>query len=336
MKNGKPFALSLMVAAFLLLLTACGAAQQSPAPAETSASSGGTLMEDVGENGGTYFDNKPVFGSPTLTRGQVRSITFLSDASDAPDGNWDVSQEQNGSVVAWAVMNGELYDLFIASDGGVIAPENCHYMFHAYSHMESIAFNSALDTSHVTDMSGMFYHCEKLTALDVSGFDTSHVIDMSHMFSSCEALNTLDMSGFDTSNVKNMSGMFSFCPKLTTLDVSGFDTSNVEDMSAMFDYCEHLRTLDISAFNTSNVKNMRSMFAFLSQKELELNLGAFDTSNVESVEGMFYGCFAVTEEDVSKLDLSSATDADRIFSMRDMTTPKISYFSDGRTYNAGQ
>ena len=39
-----------------------------------------------------------------------------------------------------------------------------------------------LNTENVTDMSDMFYHCESLTSLDLSGFNTENVTDMSHMF----------------------------------------------------------------------------------------------------------------------------------------------------------
>ena len=298
MKNGKPFALCLMTAFLLaLLLTACGGAGQTAA--EPPAPVGGTLMEDVV---GEVYANSPVFGSPTLERYQIRSITFLSDTADAPADSWDVSQEQNGSVVAWAVENGELYDLFIASDGGVIAPENCKSMFCGYGNVESIAFNSAFDTSHVTNMNNMFTWCNSLTTLDLSGFDTSNVTDMSNMFTQCHFLQ-LDLSGFNTSNVENMSGMFAGCYVMTTLDVSGFDTSNVTNTAHMFWGCNRLTSLDISGF---------------------------DTSNVETVEAMFYECHVVTEEDVSKLDLSNATDADLIFNSELLGYE--GYISDGREY----
>ena len=86
-----------------------------------------------------------------------------------------------------------------------------------------------LDTSQVTNMSGIFSKCSGLIALDVSGFDTSRVTDMREMFGGCSGLTELDVSGFDTSQVTDMHDMFSGCSGLTDLDVSGFDTSQVTD-----------------------------------------------------------------------------------------------------------
>ena len=315
MKREKLTGLALFAAVLLFLLTACGGAQQTdetPAPMndwETVFETLAPLMEDD-EDDVDY----PAFGSPTLTRKQVRSITFLSDASDAPADSWAVFQEQNGSAVAWAVANGELYDLFIASDGGVTAPENCCNLFFGYSNVESIAFNGAFDTSHVTNMSQMFWSCESLTELDVSGFDTSNVTYMVEMFSYCESLTTLDASGFDTSNVTDMDSMFWGCEGLKALDVSGWDTSNVTDMYSMFWECESLTTLDLSAFDTSNVTDMSYMFRGCRGLKA-LDVSGFDTSNVECVKYMFYDCSAVTQEDVGKLDLSNATDASKIFGL---------------------
>ncbi|MCD8120328.1 MAG: DUF285 domain-containing protein, partial [Lachnospiraceae bacterium] len=45
----------------------------------------------------------------------------------------------------------------------------------------------------VTDMRSMFYDCNNLTELDVSGFDTSKVTDMSYMFSMCTSLTSLTL-----------------------------------------------------------------------------------------------------------------------------------------------
>lgn len=251
MKNGKTFALFLIAAAFLLLLTACGGAGQTVV--ETSPPTGGTLMECT--------NTDTVFGSPTLERSQIRSITFLSGTANTPADSWDISQEQNGSVIAWTVENGELFDLFIASDGGVIAPENCERMFSGYRNVESIAFNSAFDTSNVTNMFHMFSGCKSLTALDVSNFDTSHVTDMSHMFAECESLTALDISGFDTSHVTNMSYMFISCKNLNTLDLSGFDTSNVEIVETMFYECPGVTEEDVSKLDLSNATDANVIFS---------------------------------------------------------------------------
>ena len=81
-------------------------------------------------------------------------------------------------------------------------------MFSDLTKLESQDITNICDTSNVTNMSGMFWHCNNLTTLDVSGFDTSNVTDMNRMFSRCGSLTTLDVSGFDTSNVTSIYEIF--------------------------------------------------------------------------------------------------------------------------------
>ena len=150
-----------------------------------------------------------------------------------------------------------------------------------------------IDTSKVTNMSGMFQSCNNLTSLDVSGFDTSNVTNMSGMFQSCNKLTSLDVSGFDTSNVTNMAYIFNGCRLLTSLDVSGFDTSNVTNMAYMFNACNNLTSLDVSGFNTSKVTNMSYMFNACS-KLTSLDASGFDTSKVTNMSYMFYNCTMLT------------------------------------------
>ena len=111
-----------------------------------------------------------------------------------------------------------------------------------------------IDTSNVTDMSGMFY-MRHLKSLDLSSFDTSNVTNMYAMFVSC-GLTSLDLSSFNTSKVTDMSWMFRFNFRLTSLDISNFDTSKVTNMEFMFNNCSSLTSLKLSSsfFNSSTVK----------------------------------------------------------------------------------
>ncbi len=97
-----------------------------------------------------------------------------------------------------------------------------------------------LNTSEVTDMSGMFKN-SPMTDIDLSNFNTSKVKTMSGMFKGCKALKSLDLSGFNTANVMDMSGMFSGCEQISTIYVSdGWDTSSVSESDDMFLGCENL------------------------------------------------------------------------------------------------
>ena len=154
-----------------------------------------------------------------------------------------------------------------------------------------------LNTEDVTDMSEMFFNCEKLTSIDLSKINTSKVTNMSNLFSGCLSMTSVDVTGFDTKNVTNMKGMFAACQSLTSLDVSNFNTSKVTSMYSMFNDCRKLTNLNLNKFNTSNVTTMYSMFAgCLSLKKLSLSY-LFSTANVTDMELMFFGCSSLTNFD---------------------------------------
>ncbi len=71
---------------------------------------------------------------------------------------------------------------------------------------------SGWDTSNVTSMEDMFYHCVSLTSLDISGWNTSNVTNMNDMFSDCSSLNEILVgNGWDISKVNNKNSMFTRC-----------------------------------------------------------------------------------------------------------------------------
>ena len=182
---------------------------------------------------------------------------------------------------------------------------------------------SGIDTSLVTNMSGMFRGCEGLTEVvldtekDANGkfvhFNTANVTDMSYMFCSktiessgikptAMSLASVDVSGLNTSSVTNMSYMFYMCWQLSELDVSGFNTANVTDMSSMFAcynysgvYCPgHLTSLDLHGWNFTNVTSVAHLF------DRQESLASFSfpgTTNFASLTTMTYmfsHCLALT------------------------------------------
>ena len=238
-----------------------------------------------------------------IYRYDVGSVTFLDTTADAPEDAWDISEKENGSVLAWVTGQAPAYNLYIAGEGGVQAPGDCSDLFKGYANATSITFGTAFDTSLVTDMSYMFSSCDSLTALDLRNFDTSHVTNMASMFSTCFSLRDLDISSFDTSLVTDMSYMFTgLC--LTDLDVSNFDTSSVTDMSLMFHACIGLTDLDIGNFGTSHVTDMEGMF-YNCTSLASLAVDSFDTSLVTDMSYMFYGCDSLTNLDLSSFDFSN-------------------------------
>lgn len=98
----------------------------------------------------------------------------------------------------------------------LVAPKSTAAWFTGLQSLTNIENIGYLNTSNVTNMSGMFGGCSvNLLTLDLSGFDTSKVTDMSYMFESCTALTTIYVSNsFTTEKVTNSSDMFSNCSSL--------------------------------------------------------------------------------------------------------------------------
>ena len=253
-------------------------------------------------------------------REKITSIEFSNNKNIPSEAvqSWDVSERQDGSVMAWIVNDTEnagYYKLYIGGDGGVVANPNSSTLFANFKQTKTIDLSN-LDTSYVTDMNYMFdgmSHLENITFGEK--FDTSNVTDMHGMFNWCVSLKSLDLSNFNTSRVTNMMGMFPYCRSLTELDLSNFDTSNVTNMNQMFatwDGVSQLKTINLSSFKTSKVTNMSGMFAGLTELT-ELDLSNFDTSSVTNMGQMFEGLSKITELDLSNFDTSNVTSMSAMF-----------------------
>ena len=164
-------------------------------------------------------------------RSKITTITTKKDniVPATATESWDISEAQDGSVMAYVEDDGSgnsTYKLTIGGKAGIIANESMVGYFYWFSEVTSIDL-SALDTSQVTNMGSMFSHCYDLTSLDVSNLDTSQVTNMNSMFFGCSSLTSLDVSNFDTSNVTNMDFMFCDCPAWNTVDQTKFSGEHV-------------------------------------------------------------------------------------------------------------
>ena len=120
-------------------------------------------------------------------------------------------------------------------------PTSLKFFFALLFSLETIQGLEYLNTTNVTDMSGMFNHCVRLTSLDVTHFNTEKVTNMSQMFNDCPRLASLDVTNFNTANVTDMENMFSAGPNLKAIYASDkFVTNAVTKSSGMFAGCESL------------------------------------------------------------------------------------------------
>ena len=260
-------------------------------------------------------------GNSNIQRQNVDSVTFVNNIPSTiydksakkilnTTTTWDVSAQQDKSILAWYTTSNGVYKVNIGSDSSMFGNIDSSFLFYYVGFSDkctatdTIVNLNLLNVSNVTNMHGMFWMTgwRSMTKLDLgSNFDTSNVTNMATMFGETgkQAMTTLSLgSKFNTSKVTNMSYMFSQTGymKLTALNLGSlFDTSNVTNMNNMFSATGYTAMTSLSLgskFNTAKVTNMESMFlncGFTALTGLDLG-GLFDTSKVTTMKNMFQNC----------------------------------------------
>ena len=205
--------------------------------------------------------------------------------------------------------------VFEESCKDIIPIKNTAHMFERFLSLEAIEGMENLNTSAVTNMSGMFKSCHLLKDFDFNVIDTRSVTDMSEMFQEYGYLPyplsqsdladniVLDLSSWKTNKVRDFSRMFYSC-MARAIDIGSFNTAHATTMNSMFSGCRNLVSLDVSHFNTSNVTDMSSMFRDVKAK---VDVSHFDTSNVRDMSSMFADS-PMTMIDVSHFSTTQVTD----------------------------
>ena len=260
-------------------------------------------------------------GNDKMQRQNVDNVTFVNNIPSTiydksakkilnTTTTWDVSAQQDKSILAWYTTSNGAYKVYIGSDSEMFGNVDSSHLFYFVgfsdkcTSKETIKNLNLLNVSNVTNMRGMFWFTgwRSMTELDLGdNFDTSNVTDMVCMFGETgkQAMTTLNLGNkFNTSKVTDMSWMFSQAGwvKMTSLNLGNlFDTSNVTNMQQMFSRTgsDLMTSLNLgSKFNTAKVTNMESMFqecgyALMTSLDLGNN---FDTSKVTNMKKMFQGC----------------------------------------------
>ena len=203
--------------------------------------------------------------------------------------------------------NGMNFLIEIKINGKTEATKKKMYYFNELDNSVDLIWNDNID-----NCDNMFYECENITEIDLSGFITTKVASMGRMFFSCISLTSINLSNFKTSKVTIMSFMFYNCSKLTSIDVSSFRTSKVTKTDRMFSYCLSLRSLDITHFDTSNVNDMKVMFNHCSSLT-SLDLSHFNTTLASSFKSMFDTCISLTSLDLSTFNTINIKDMSYMF-----------------------
>ena len=214
--------------------------------------------------------NNDVLGK-TVNRDLFESISVVNSnniPSNAID-SWDVSQKQNGEIMAWYTDNdsNNLYELYIGQNGGVIANPNSSYLFHRFINGTSVDVSN-LSTSLVTNMKGMFagacvsgqHYRSFVNIVGLENFDVSNVTNVGLMFLEIRE-ESIDLSNWNTSKLFNLDSMFRYAFEIQSINLSGWDTSNITNINWSFGYCFKLIYLNIDTFDFNKITNMDSPFA---------------------------------------------------------------------------
>ena len=291
----------------------------------------GTLMRHNSYNTSTF--------GKSINRSNFESITTTNDVEipmNAID-SWDVSDEQNESVIAWYtdVDNNGKYELYIGQDGGVKANPNSSNVFSKFENVSIINLNHFITTG-VTNISNMFANTGSnvttFTITNLGDIDTSSVTNMGDVFrytaSNSTTINIGDLSGWDTSNVTDMNEMFAYFGQNATTfnvgDLGEWDTSKVTDMLAMFCFAGKNSTEwyigDIGSWDVSKVKKMGQMFTQAGMSTSEWSIGdlsGWNPSSATDMSLMFFSAGRNSTEwyigDIGGWDVSSATNMSSMF-----------------------
>ena len=175
-----------------------------------------------------------------------------------------------------------------------------------YASLEKVVFEESFKKFKPTTLSSFFEELRYLTSIiGLENLNTTHVTDMSRMFYNCYQLNSLNLSQFNTGNVEKMNEMFYNCQRLNSLDLSDFNTTKVNNMYRMFYYCI-VRTIDLSSFNTANVENMNEMFAGASLVVNIYTSDSFKTDKLTNSKDMFYLCTKLPNFNKDEVDATHA------------------------------
>nr|WP_324761604.1 BspA family leucine-rich repeat surface protein [Helicobacter bilis] len=139
-----------------------------------------------------------------------------------------------------------------------------------------------IDTSAITDMSGLFKGSNRTDFSGIEYWDVSSVVDMSSMF--------FKMTNFNQSLVL-------------------WDVSKVEDMRSMF-YGAKKFNQPLDFWNVSNVKNMRSMLN--GATSFNQPLDSWDVSSVTDMYCMFQNARKFNQP-LNSWNVRSVTDMNRMF-----------------------
>ena len=259
------------------------------------------------ESGNDFYTRISEYRTQILNVKVIDNLNIPGNAYQS----FDVSANQDGSVMAGLIQNEEnkdYYDLYIGGNDGVKATGSCQNIFANLENCLTIDLEHFY-TDDTKNFDYMFMNCRKLTYINLENLNTANATSMNAMFNNCNSISEINVTNFETSNVVDMGGMFGGCNKLEKIDLSNFDTKKVTAMNSMFNNCYELETLDLSKFETSKLQ--RTDYMFLNCNKLKtIYVGdGWDNNNITQSTDMFRNCLSLSgaiSYDYTKTDIAYA------------------------------
>ncbi|WP_158655011.1 BspA family leucine-rich repeat surface protein, partial [Helicobacter rappini] len=141
-----------------------------------------------------------------------------------------------------------------------------------------------IDTSAITDMSGLFRDSNRTDFSGIEYWDVSSVVNMRCMFYGAKKFDQ-PLDFWNVSNVKDMRSMFTGATSFNQ-PLDSWDVSSVTDMYCMFHNARKFNQ-PLNSWNVSSVEDMSNMF--YGAKKFDQPLDFWNVRNVKDMSYMFCG-----------------------------------------------
>ena len=167
-------------------------------------------------------------------------------------------------------------------DGG-IKPKSVQSWFQGLDNATDLLVTK-LDVSACASFSNTFANCRAATSIDVSRWSAKPA-DMTQMFYMCESVPSLDLSGFDGSRNITLNSTFHACFALDDIKFGDkWTTAAVENFNCAF-FGTKFRKLDVSEWNTSRGYMFRGTFGSMGNLE-EIDISGWTNAGAENEPGI--------------------------------------------------
>jgi len=161
---------------------------------------------------------------------------------------------------------------------------------YAFSNADKLLTVPASIPSTITNMSHMFEQTDTFVGSNIGQWDTSHVTDMSNMFYGAKVFNA-DLNRWNTAKVTTLEGTFNAAPKFNGA-VSTWNTANVTTLRNTFREATNFNQ-PVGTWNTAKVTDLTTTFYGANYFNQPLN--DWNVARVTSLASTFYNAWTFNQ-----------------------------------------